>query len=244
MSLCALIFDVDGTLADTEEAHRQAFNAAFVEQALSWCWGQRVYAELLNVAGGRERIEHFVDLMGAPEQVRTQLKERIPSIHRCKTQHYVRMLADGRVPLREGIETLIHEARAARVRLAIASTTTRANVDALLTHTLGERAISWFDVIATRECGGRKKPAPDIYMFVLEALRLPATECVAFEDSAIGLAAAKTVGLYTVVTPTVWTEASDLSAADLIVASLREGGDLGTLSSLRSGWYLDHMEAA
>ena len=244
MSLRALIFDVDGTLADSEEAHRQAFNAAFAEHGLSWCWGRRVYCELLKIAGGRERIAHFVDLLDVPERNRSALKRRIPAIQSCKTRHYARLVAAGRVPLRDGVERLIAEARAAGLRLAIASTTSRTNIDALLNHTLGNRAIDWFEVIAASDFGGCKKPASDIYEFVLAELGLRAADCIAFEDSTIGLAAAKGAGLYTVVTPTFWTADTDLSAANLLLTSLRDGGDLAALSSPHSDWYADQMEAA
>jgi HAD superfamily hydrolase (TIGR01509 family) len=244
MSLRALIFDVDGTLADSEEAHRQAFNAAFAENGLPWCWGRLVYCELLKVAGGRERIAHFIDLLEAPERNKSVLRRRIPAIQICKTRQYARLVADGSVPLRDGVERLIAEARVAGLRLAIASTTSRANIDALLAHTLGQKAIDWFEVIAASDFGGRKKPAPDIYEFVLAKLGLGAADCIAFEDSAIGLAAAKGAGLYTVVTPTFWTAEADLSAANLLLNSLRDGGDLAALSSPYSDWYADQMEAA
>jgi HAD superfamily hydrolase (TIGR01509 family) len=244
MSLRALIFDVDGTLADSEEAHRQAFNAAFAENGLPWRWGRLVYCELLKVAGGRERIAHFVGLLDIPERDKSVLRRQIPAIQSCKTRHYARLVAEGRVPLRDGVERLIAEARAAGLRLAIASTTSRANIDALLAHALGQNAVDWFEVIAASDFGGRKKPAADIYEFVLVEMGLRAADCIAFEDSAIGLAAAKGAGLYTVVTPTFWTAEADLSAANLVLTSLRDGGDLAALSSPHSDWYADQMEAA
>jgi HAD superfamily hydrolase (TIGR01509 family) len=244
MSLRALIFDVDGTLADSEDAHRQAFNAAFAENGLPWRWGRLVYCELLKVAGGRERIAHFVGLLEIPERDKSVLRRRIPAIQSCKTRHYARLVAEGRVPLRDGVERLIAEARAAGLRLAIASTTSRANIDALLAHALGQNAVDWFEVIAASDFGGRKKPAVDIYEFVLVEMGLRAADCIAFEDSAIGLAAAKGAGLYTVVTPTFWTAEADLSAANLVLTSLRDGGDLAALSSPHSDWYADQMEAA
>ena len=244
MSLRALIFDVDGTLADSEEAHRQAFNAAFAENGLPWRWGRLVYCELLKVAGGRERIAHFIGLLDIPERDKSVLRRRIPAIQSCKTCHYTGLVAEGRVPLRDGVERLIAEARAAGLRLAIASTTSRANIDALLAHALGQNAVDWFEVIAASDFGGRKKPASDIYEFVLVEMGLGAADCIAFEDSAIGLAAAKGAGLYTVVTPTFWTAEADLSAANLVLTSLRDGGDLAALSSPHSDWYADQMEAA
>jgi len=224
MTLDALIFDVDGTIADTEETHRQAFNAAFIQFGLWWDWSPQKYAELLAISGGKERIEHYIGTLGLPAAERRRLKELVPAIHASKTRLFTELIADGRAPLRPGVARLIGEARAAGVRVAIASTTTGANVEALISAHLGRDAYRGFAVIACGDQVQAKKPAPDIYQLVLGALRLPAAACVAFEDSENGVRAAKAAGLYTVATPTMWTAAQDLAGADLLLPSLGDAG--------------------
>ena len=220
MKLKALIFDVDGTLADTEEAHRSAFNEAFRQHGLEWNWSKSKYAQLLSVTGGRERLGAFIDSLPLDALEHRALTERIPDIHKTKTDIYTSMVAAGQVSLRDGVERLIDEAARANVQLAIASTTTLANIEALLRRTLGRYSMQRFAVVGAGDQVKRKKPAPEIYRFVLRELARSAPECVAIEDSSNGLKAAKTAGLYTVVTPSFWTRAEDFSAADLVLPSL------------------------
>ncbi|MBE0620973.1 MAG: HAD-IA family hydrolase [Burkholderiales bacterium] len=231
MSIKALIFDVDGTIADTEETHRQSFNAAFLEHGLRWEWSRDEYAELLRTSGGKERIAVYIESLELGLQETAQLKRMVPLIHDSKTRIYAELIADGRAPLRPGIARLIGEARAAGVRLGIASTTTAANISALIGAQFGAAAWSWFEALACGDLVANKKPEPDIYIRALGMLRLPAQGCVAFEDSVNGLRSAKAAGLYTVVTPTAWSEGQDFSSADLLLGSLGDadaplaGGD-------------------
>ena len=136
---------------------------------------------------------------------RAALKARIPAIHRTKSEHYAHLVRMGRVPLRAGIKRLLKEAESAGVALAIASTTTRENIDALLGAHFGEGAAGRFSVIGAGDAVAEKKPAPDIYRFVLRELGESSADCVAVEDSVQGLVAAKRAGLFTVVTPSDWT---------------------------------------
>jgi len=218
----ALIFDVDGTLADTEEVHRRAFNRAFRMHALDWHWNGELYGELLGVTGGRERMHHYIDRLSLSAPQRETLRGHVRQIHETKTQVYTELIALGAVALRSGIRRLLIEARAAGVRLAIASTTTLANVESLLGAVLGPSALRWFDVIVTGNAVRHKKPAPDIYQLALADLGLPPTQAIAFEDSAIGVEAAKAAALFTVATPSTWTRAQDFSAADLVLPSLAD----------------------
>ncbi len=224
MTLKALIFDVDGTLADTEEAHRLAFNAAFAEVGLDWRWSRPQYARLLLTTGGKERIAAHLHSLPLPAADRTTLTGRIDEIHARKTRHYTRMIGTGIVPLREGVERLLREARAAGVALAIASTTTYAGIEALLEVHLGPGALGRFAVVGAGDRVARKKPAPDIYRWVLRELGAGAEDCAALEDSAVGLAAARGAGLYTIVTPSYWTRTEDFGGADLVLPSLGEPG--------------------
>lgn len=214
MTLEALIFDVDGTLAETErDGHRVAFNRAFADFGLDWYWSESEYGELLAVTGGKERMLHWwrgrdpqaAAGAGAPALVR--------ALHERKTAHYTAIVAEGGIGLRPGVARLIGQARAAGVRLAIATTTTPANVTALLTGTLGADAPGWFDCIGAGDIVPAKKPAPDIYHWVLRELGMDACACLAFEDSAAGLTAADGAGLRTVITAGEYTRGQEFSAA-------------------------------
>jgi len=229
--LKALIFDLDGTLADTEETHRQAFNAAFIELALWWDWSPPLYARLLAVSGGKERLRHYIGTLRVPPAERERLLAIVPALHDTKTRIYTELLVRGQRPFRPGVLPLLRVAKGAGLKLAIASTTTSANVDALLQANLGSARDMAFDVIACGDQVPVKKPAPDIYRLSLASLRLPAEACVAFEDSLNGLRAAKAAGLATVVTPSRWTAEEDFTGADLVLPSL-EGLDLPRITRL------------
>jgi HAD superfamily hydrolase (TIGR01509 family) len=216
----ALIFDVDGTLADTEEAHRESFNDAFRAHGLEYCWSRELYRELLQVTGGKERLAAFFAHTRLSGSERGRLYGLIPRLHATKTSFYRERMERGRVPLRPGVRRLMSEARAAGVRLAIASTTSPENVAALLEGAMGYDALDQFSVVATGDVVARKKPAPDIYLLALGRLGVAPRSAVAFEDSAIGVAAAKAAGLLTVVTPSDWTRDQDFAAADLVLPCL------------------------
>lgn len=220
--LSALIFDLDGTLADTEETHRQAFNAAFIEFELWWDWSPPRYKKLLAVSGGKERLRHYIGTLRLPPAERERLQHIVPALHETKTRIYTELLVRGQRPFRPGVPTLLRAARDAGLKLAIASTTTSANVGALLQANLGAAPSIGFDVVACGDQVAQKKPAPDIYRLALSSLRLASENCVAFEDSRNGLRAAKAAGLTTVVTPTRWTAEEDFSGADLVLPSLEE----------------------
>lgn len=219
--LQALIFDVDGTLADTErDGHRPAFNAAFREAGLDWEWDAALYGELLAVAGGKERITHFVRRHRPEYASRPDFAEFVAQLHRAKTRHYTRLAASGAIPLRLGVARLLQDARAAGLRLAIATTTTPENVSALLEPALGPAAMSWFEAVGAGDVVPAKKPAPDIYLWVLARLGLAASACLAFEDSENGLRAAVGAGLATVVTPCDYTRRQDFGRALTVIPGL------------------------
>lgn len=220
MGIRALIFDVDGTMADTEEAHRVAFNLAFERLRLGWTWERAEYRDLLKVHGGKERMASYIEALSLDDAERKQLLSIVPRIHAEKTRFYSSFVGEGAVPLRPGVARLVNEALAAGCKLAIASTTTAINVDALLQSTLGPRGLDMFEVIACGDQVHAKKPSPDIYQLVLERLGLSPSEAIAFEDSAAGLRAAQAAGLWTVITPNFWTTGSDFDCADLLLPSL------------------------
>lgn len=227
----ALIFDLDGTLADTEETHRQAFNAAFIESGLWWDWSPPLYASLLKISGGKERLRHYIGTLRVPAAERERLLAIVPALHETKTRIYTGLLVRGQRPFRPGVLPLLRAAKGTGLKLAIASTTTSANVDALLQANLGSAREVAFDVIACGDVVPAKKPAPDIYRLALSSLRLASEDCIAFEDSVNGLRAAKAAGLATVVTPSRWTAEEDFAGADLVLPSL-EGLELPRLTRL------------
>ena len=218
MPVRALIFDVDGTLAETEEIHRAAFNQAFAEAGLDWIWTEELYGRLLQVTGGLERIAAYVRDLGCKPV-------DIPALHRRKTELYNERIRGGNVALRPGVERLMRQACERGLALAIATTTSRPNVISLVAATLGESAVTWFASIRTGEDVARKKPAPDVFNLALADLDLAAADCVAFEDSANGLKATLAAGIPTIITPSIYTPAEDFSGAALIVRDLDEPGD-------------------
>ena len=212
MNLGALIFDVDGTLAETEEAHRVAFNEAFAEAGLAWVWSARDYRVLLGTTGGKERIAAFQDAL--PKDAVRLDAAAIAELHRDKTRRYARILATRGLRLRPGVAELIAAARRRRLRLAVATTTSHPNVEMLCQCCWGRPAREVFDVVAAGEDVRVKKPAPDVYLLALGRLGLPPEACLAFEDSANGVRAARAAGLRVVLTPSAFTEGDDFPAAD------------------------------
>ncbi len=218
----ALIFDVDGTLADTErDGHRIAFNRAFGEAGLDWEWSVTLYGSLLSVTGGKERIRHYLEHFNRAFERPADLDGFIADLHRSKTRHYMAMMAEGAIPLRPGVRRLLDEARDAGVRLAIATTTTPRNVSALIDSTLPVDALDWFEVIGAGDIVPKKKPAPDIYTWVLETMGLPPERVIAFEDSGHGVTSAMASGIkHIVVTVNDYTVGQDFSAATVVLNNL------------------------
>ncbi len=219
MPLEALIWDVDGTLAETEEGHRAAFNAAFAAAGLDWHWDAALYARLLEVTGGKERIRRYLDTTPGAGPLDDDAVRRL---HAAKTARYVAAVASGSVALRPGVRRLLHEARTAGLRLAIATTTSPANVEALLLATLGPDGPGLFEVIGAGDMVPHKKPAPDIFRYALDRLRLPGERCLAFEDTLNGLASAHDAGIPVVVTTSLYGGADGFGNAVMVVDGLGE----------------------
>ncbi len=229
MRLKAIIFDVDGTLAETEEVHRAAFNQAFVEAGLAWRWSAEDYGALLTTTGGRERIARHMEEIGlVPDSA------MIATLHAHKNEIYAGRLAAQAIVPRPGVARLIDESLDRGIALAIATTTSRSNLLALLGGLLGSAAESWFSVIATGEDVIAKKPDPEVYRLVLSKLALGPSDCVAIEDSLAGLSAARGCRIATVATPSRYTRWQDFSGAALVCDSLDGSGDPVDITRLES----------
>lgn len=233
--LQVLIFDVDGTMADTEEAHRRAFNLAFRELDLPWHWGRGLYRDLLRVSGGKERIRHYWQQKqsGVKPLDGTAMDDTIDQLHACKTAAYERLVQDGMVQLRPGVQDLIEAADKARLRLAIATTTSPVNISALLRMALGPAWSQYFQVIEDASTAPLKKPHPQVYLQTLKQLGVAPSQALAIEDSDNGLRAASAAGLKTVITPNAYTADHDFTGAARIVPDLR-GVDIALLRD----WHL------
>lgn len=214
----ALIFDVDGTLAETEDLHLRAFNETFADCGLAWRWSEVQYQHLLGVTGGKERITAFQRETG--HQVLTATD--IAALHAMKTARYESLVRPAGIRLRPGCADIIAEARVRGLKLAVATTTTFANVDALCRATIGKRATDIFDAIAAGDEVARKKPLPDVYWLALNRLKVAPESCIAFEDSGNGVAAARAAGVYVAACPSRFTDAADLQDADQVLHSFRD----------------------
>jgi HAD superfamily hydrolase (TIGR01509 family) len=224
--LKALIFDVDGTLADTEMAHLAAFNHAFAEMGLDWRWDVPLYTRLLAVSGGKERIKAYWQSQ-APDVLDIgggALQESIDHLHEIKTAAYEQAVQDGQVQMRPGVLALLSAASTAGLQLAIATTTSPVNIAALLQRAIGADWKSHFRVIEDASTAPRKKPDPMVYQQTLTRLGWQAHQCLAFEDSENGLRAAVAAGLATVITPNDFTAEHDFSGALRILPNLQGVG--------------------
>lgn len=220
----AILFDVDGTLAETEELHRRAFNETFAALGVDWFWDREEYRELLTTTGGKERIARFLrHQKGDPAPL------PIADIHRAKTERFVALMAEGEIALRPGIADLIAEAKRAGIRLAVATTTSLPNVEALCRACFGHPAREIFDVIAAGDMVAEKKPSPDIYRLALRELDVPPERAVALEDLLNGLRAAKGAGLRCIVSPGFYTRHEEFAGADRLLDSFAELGGLAGL---------------
>lgn len=229
MTLKALIFDVDGTLAETEGVHLQAFNAAFEEAGLDWVWTPELYKILLRTTGGKERISCYVR-----EHLKVDIApwlEEIPKLHGQKTKHYVDIVKGGGLELRPGVQALMDDAAPAGLTLAIATTTSRPNVDALCQSIWKTDTENIFKVIACGDEVANKKPAPDVFELALKRLKLPASQCIGFEDSYNGMLSCLAANLKTVVVPSFYTGEGDFSTANLVRESYNDI-DLAQLEAL------------
>ncbi|AUC60562.1 hypothetical protein AA637_05040 [Cyanobacterium sp. HL-69] len=221
MKLKALIFDVDGTVAETErDGHRVAFNLAFDELNLPWQWDVDFYGKLLKIGGGKERFTYYVNNYQQDFKLPASLDEFVLNVHKIKNQYYAQLVQDKTIKLRTGVARLMTEAHEKNVRLAIASTSAVKNVKALLDGTCDPKMISWIEVIAAGDMVENKKPAPDIYQLALKKLNLSPHECVTIEDTNQGLVAATKANIKAIITINDYTKDENFDSAMVVLNSL------------------------
>lgn len=228
MTLKALIFDVDGTLAETEEAHREAFNATFKANGMDWTWDIPMYGELLKTTGGKERI------MAYQAHYRTEDRQmefdEIAFLHQQKTLAYGELISGGAVELRKGIVEMVEDAKANSIRLAVATTTNRPNVDCLALACFGKPAEDVFEVIAAGDEVANKKPASDVFDLAVARLELDPAQCLGLEDSRNGLLSCVGAGVPCLVSPGVYTKGTDFSEAKAVIECF---SDVDSMEKLR-----------
>ena len=220
MKLNAVFFDVDGTIAETEDLHRRSFNESFKEFSLDWYWDEAIYKELIQMGGGQERIKHYIN-RAWPEMLNYKnLTKYISSIHKIKNEIYEDYLTESSIRLRPGVLRLITELREKEVKLGLVSSTSEENVNNLFQKGLKIELNDYFDIVAHGECTINKKPSPEIYEWILEKLKLPPQSCVVIEDSPRGLEAAVGANLRVIITPSVFTENEKFNGAKLVISDL------------------------
>jgi HAD superfamily hydrolase (TIGR01509 family) len=220
MPLKALIFDVDGTLAETEEWHRRSFNESFQAFDLGWTWDPDLYRQLLQVTGGKERLRHYIEMASPPHAAEALAK--LPGLYAKKTAHYADYVLKDLIPARPGIKRLVTEAHQKGLRLAIATTSALSNVEALVKSIFGTDTRDLFSVIAAGDIVPRKKPASDVYFYACERLEISPSDCIAIEDSENGVLAAHGAGITVVATPSFYSGEDNFSKATSVVSDLGE----------------------
>jgi HAD superfamily hydrolase (TIGR01509 family) len=208
----AVVFDVDGTLVDSERhGHRVAFNLAFEAFELPYRWDEKEYGELLRVTGGQKRLHAYLRDQGMTDEERDDL---VPRLHERKTEILSQLVEERRIEVRPGVSRLLEELAGAGCRLAVATTGSRVWVEGLLAQLL--EGVEFEEVVTGDEVENRK-PDPEAFAECLDRLGLAAADVLAVEDSAEGLDAAVGAGLACVVVVNGYTEDHDLDAAELVL---------------------------
>ena len=235
----AIFFDQDGVIIDTErDGHRVSFNMTFKEFGFSDEWSVDYYHELLQIAGGKERMRHHLQTKGFSKPVPPEeVDELIKSMHKRKTALFVELIESGKLPLRPGIHRFMKEAMDAGLKLAVCTTSNEQAAKAITGKMLSDIK---FEVVLAGDVVSHKKPDPEIYNLALSKTGLKPEEVIVVEDSKNGVLAAKAAGMRVVVTTNYYTEQEDVSGGDLIVTCLGDpDGEKGQLRKAPSGFEYD-----
>ncbi len=230
MKLKGIIFDVDGTIADTEEIHRQAFNHTFKEHDINWHWSEDEYREILLISGGKERFRKFLK---EDEELKSKIndhEEFVLELHKCKSKHYRKLLKSDGIQFRPGVIRLINEAREQGIQVGVATSSCMANLRTLFKKILNIEPNELFNSIVTSDTVQEKKPSPAAYQCVLSGLGLDAKHCIAIEDTQNGNLAALEAGLKTIITTHTYTIDNNFTGASLVLNHLGEPDDAFTVT--------------
>lgn len=230
MKLKGIIFDVDGTIADTEEIHRQAFNLTFEEFNIDWHWSVDDYREILFISGGKERFRKFLNEDKALKSKIDDPEQFVLELHKRKSQLYRKILEDDVLEFRPGVIRLINEARDKGIKLGVATSSSLANFTTLFYTIMDIEPCELFDSIVTSDTVQDKKPSPAAYQCVLAGLGLEAKDCVAIEDTQNGNLAALAAGMKTIVTTHAYTIDNNFTGASIVANNLGEPENAFTLS--------------
>ncbi len=235
----AVLFDQDGVIIDTErDGHRVSFNMTFKEFGYNFEWGVDEYHQLLQIAGGKERMKHYLHTRGFGALVKPEEEEDlIKRLHKRKTALFVELIASGALPLRPGIKRFMQEAMAAGLKIGVCTTSNEEAAKTLTTQILKDIK---FEIVLAGDIVKKKKPDPEIYNLALAKTGLKPTECLVIEDSRNGVLAAKAAGMFVVATTNLYTEKEDLHEADVIVTCLGDpDGEKGKLKQGGDGLAYD-----
>lgn len=222
MKLKGIIFDVDGTIADTEEIHRQAFNQTFEEFKINWHWSVDDYRKILFISGGKERFKKFLNEDEALKSTIKDPESFIKELHKRKSEHYRSILESENTELRPGVIRLINEARDCGLQIGVATSSSMANLTSLFYTTENIEPSELFNSIVTSDTVQDKKPSPAVYQCVLAGLGLEPDVCVAIEDTQNGNLAALAAGLKTIITTHAYTIDNDFTGATIVANNLGE----------------------
>jgi HAD superfamily hydrolase (TIGR01509 family) len=226
----AVFFDQDGVIIDTErDGHRVSFNMTFKEFGFTDEWSVDYYHELLQIAGGKERMKHHLQTKGFSKPVPLdQVEDLIKELHKRKTAIFVELVETGKLPLRPGIHRFMKEAMDAGLKIGICTTSNEQAAKAITEKNLADIK---FDIVLAGDVVGKKKPDPEIYNLALTRTGLKPDEVIVVEDSKNGVLAAKAAGMHVVVTTNYYTEKEDLNGGDIIVTCLGDpDGEKGRLT--------------
>jgi HAD superfamily hydrolase (TIGR01509 family) len=226
----AIFFDQDGVIIDTErDGHRVSFNMTFKEFGYDFDWDVDYYHELLQIAGGKERMKHHLETKGFGKEVKPEeVDELIKAMHKRKTALFIELIESGKLPLRPGIHRFLMEAMQAGLIIGVCTTSNEQAAHAIAYKILSDIK---FDFILAGDVVSKKKPDPEIYNLALSKAGVKPEECIVVEDSRNGVLAGKAAGMHVVATTNVYTEKENLNDADIIVTCLGDAqGEKGTMS--------------
>jgi len=226
----AVFFDQDGVIIDTErDGHRVAFNQTFKDFGYDFEWNVDYYHELLQVAGGKERMKHHLQTKGFGVEIKPEeVDNLIKKMHKHKTAVFVELIESGKLPLRPGVKRLMKEVNDAGLLLGICTTSNERAAQAVVTGMLREIK---FEFVLAGDIVGKKKPDPEIYNLALSKSGLNPEECIVIEDSRNGVLAARAANLNIVATTNIYTASENLSDANIITTTLGDmDGEKGKLN--------------